>query len=357
MANLQTLIIKTTYDCNMDCKYCYESKNASKQVLSLSYVKILLEKLRSNSSRTYNLIWHGGEPLLTGIDYYKAVIKLEREAGGHFHNSIQTNGLLLKTKEVDFLIKNDFRIGISLDGPEEIHDLNRLNSGGIGTFERVWESVQRVRAHPMFNNNLGIIAVFTKHTAANIKAFYDFFHKNQLSFQINELIPSSGEYYELALNPAEYGQRIIELFDYWFYERNLPVNIHPLSDMVKSMLRKTPSICTFSGHCYDNFLSINPEGYIVPCGKWSKDEFLFGHIDEIDFSRIDHSPEYSRYSAYHSKLTERCQCCSYFSNCHGGCYYIRHKSAGLTNLPNYYCEAYKMIFPHIQEAIEKQLSY
>lgn len=356
MNNLQTVIIKTTYDCNMRCRYCYESSKADRQRLPLSRVKVLLEKLRKNSSRSYNLIWHGGEPLISGVDFFQEVINLEKEVGGIFINSIQTNGLLLKGAELDFLLKNNFKIGISLDGPKEIHDLQRVKLGGKGTFDEVWESVKRVRTHPDFNNHLGIIAVFTKHSAANIKAFYKFFHDNQLHFQINELIPSLGKYDDLAPTPKEYGQSLIYLFDSWINEKNLPVNIHPLSDIVKSILRKKPSICIFSGHCYDNFLSIDPDGYVIPCGKWSRDEFVFGHIDDIDFSTIEDIPDYLRYRAYHSQLTENCRECRFFSFCQGGCYYIRHLSRMLTDDPNYYCKSYKMIFSHIHAALKKQFS-
>ncbi|MBU1129457.1 MAG: radical SAM protein, partial [Nanoarchaeota archaeon] len=143
-----TVIVKPTHNCNLRCKYCYIEENAEKGNMPLSLAEEAIKKV-SEFSKTSNWIWHGGEPLLMGVDFFKEIQKIQKfyeKKGNEFYNGIQTNGTLINNEILDFIEKaNDFDVGLSIDGPEKIHNRTRIYSNGKGSFKKVLKATKSIK--------------------------------------------------------------------------------------------------------------------------------------------------------------------------------------------------------------------
>lgn len=161
-------------------------------------------------------IWHGGEPLLAGLSFFEDVVRLQKEVASEslvFKNHIQTNGVLLSQRYLDFFDRNDFHVGISIDGPETITDDQRRHLTGKGVYNRVFGTIKRIQGKRKAGNNINTVAVLTKKSVCQLGDFYDFFKDNSLNVRISPILPSKNTSPDLMLDPVQYGRAMIELFD------------------------------------------------------------------------------------------------------------------------------------------------
>jgi len=155
-----TVIIKVISACNLACRYCDADIYSNRQ-LSLDTISQIIKKALDYADRV-EFIWHGGELLLMGIQFYEKVIELQKRykrEGQTIINSLQTNGTLINQEWVDFFKANDFHVGVSLDGPPEVHNANRIFKSGQGSFEQVMRGIGLLKENGV---NFGVVAVITK---------------------------------------------------------------------------------------------------------------------------------------------------------------------------------------------------
>src|SRR3989339_960440 len=171
-------------NCNLRCVYCYYKGIHRKKPIRMNDItlKSIIQKLLalSGEEKEVHFYWHGGEPLLAGIDFYQKIILLENELnvyGKKICNHIQTNATLLTDNWVDFLVGNDFNVGISLDGPKEIQDVNRPTISGGGSFDSVMKGLKLFQEREKFPS---IISVVTNESLGNANKIFDFFVENKI---------------------------------------------------------------------------------------------------------------------------------------------------------------------------------
>jgi uncharacterized protein len=359
-----TVIVKTTYDCNMGCKYCYEGDKPPNTRIELQTIRNLIYKIVDYQSpdKPIKIIWHGGEPLLMGINFFKEVVRLQQSFSPkyEFENGIQTNGVLLSDKFIKFFMQNGFQIGLSLDGPPEIHDAQRLLGKGA-SFDKVFRAYTRTKNNGNERRkNISALAVFTHNTLKNLNGFYNFFKRNQINVKINPLLfagNASRTLSYLIISPEEYGEALIYLFDMWLSEEKFTFTIEPFAAIIRSLVSGQPMACTFSGECFDKYLSIDPDGNIIPCGRWSKDTFMYGNINSIDsIASALTSSDMQRFRQLRKRAIEVCQNCPHRDICHGGCAFSGFMSNGDFSTPDYYCVSYKMLFTHIKNTLPMYLN-
>ena len=172
-----SLIFKVVSTCNLACRYC-DADIYSNRRMSLDMVSQVIAKALDYADRV-GLIWHGGEPLLMGIQFYEKVVELQKRykrEGQTIKNNLQTNGTLISQEWVDFFKANDFHVGVSLDGPPEVHNETRVFRSGQGSFEQVMRGIRLLRENGV---KFGVLAVITKETMRlGAKRFLDFFIEN-----------------------------------------------------------------------------------------------------------------------------------------------------------------------------------
>ena len=351
-----TVIIKTTWACNMRCIYCYEQSNGyDNNKIRVSTVYNLLSKIEEyfGEGAQVKFIWHGGEPLLLGRDFYQQVVSMLGDFPGlQAQNTLQTNGTLLDEEWMEFFKRNDFRIGVSLDGPEVLHDKQRIFVNGRGSFQEVWQNYQRLRE---YQPNAGVVAVVTSRTLELADEFYEFFKRNRIPVKLSPLVPPKGGHVLEkfgGISPKEYGDFLMYIFHKWVSEPEFLFSIDPLFGVVRSFITGKPQSCVFSGEC-EHFLAIEPNGAVTICGRWSASEMYLGNINHDSLHEI-YQAMADHFTKHRSLVGRKCIDCKYFPICHGGCSYLSFSKRGRLDDKDFYCEAYQALFKEVERFLERE---
>jgi len=349
------LLIKPTgSDCNIDCKYCFYKSRApevgrGKQRMSDETLETMVRDYMALDLPEYGFMWQGGEPTLMGLDFYKKFIDLQKKYNIHnnrISNSIQTNGILLDEKWCNFLRKNNFLVGISIDGPKELHDYYRVDFAGSGTFDRVMRAIQACRKHRVEFNTLTLV---NKKTADCVDEIFDFFVANSIRYlqfiPCVETDPATGRIADFALTPRQYGDFLCRLFDRWYEYGPRNVSIRDFESILSFCLNGRHTICTYSRTC-SGYIVIEHTGDAFPCDFFVTPQLCLGNIRETPIDEIASSAKKSEFDRAKQKLPNKCLLCRYLSVCRGGCQKNRIAFDGHPPRESYFCESYKQFFDH-----------
>lgn len=361
------IILKPTYSCNFRCKYCYLSNDTKmhKASFSLVFAKGIITQVKDylavNPRRKVTFIWHGGEPLLWGIENYREIFAYMQEelTGINYHNAIQTNLSLITADYVDLFLKYNVRPGFSLDGYKEIHDQQRVDTNGQPTFDTIMTKLSLCREKGL---NPGCIVVAGRKHIGHVSELYNFLKENHLNFKFNPLF-SAGEALtnqdEYGITPAEYAQMAIELFDLWFNDKQGDITESNFVEIASNIVSKNTSICMFGPNCQDHFFAIAPTGDVMPCGRFCDDELLlysYGNLHKESLvailPRIQGSEIYQRAEYI---LKGSCGKCKWGAICHGGCLHDGFLKSGDFKSKTFLCSAYKKIYDHIEICMREAL--
>ncbi|MDE6543138.1 MAG: radical SAM protein [Muribaculaceae bacterium] len=356
-----TIIIKPTFNCNFRCSYCYltHQVKSDNYMMPLSVAKGLVEKIvgLSNKWRKVTFIWHGGEPLLWGIENYKAIFEYTENFKDKvlFYHSIQTNLSLISDEYIELFKKYNVRIGFSLDGPKEINDRYRKRIDGSGSFDTIIRNLYKCREAGL---HVGTIMVASSAFKNCIPDLYRFIVEHKLNFKFNPLFLSgeASNCQDLSLTPFEYAKMSNELFDLWFFDKENHIKESTFIDIASAFLTRNlrTNGCIFSMNCQNNFLAISPRGDVFPCGRFcdTDTKFSYGNINkeplEIILKRRKESAQYKR-AEYIAK--SGCRKCEYYGLCHGGCLHDGFLRNGDFKSKTFLCSAYKQIFSHIERRL------
>ena len=355
-----TAIVQLTDRCNLGCRYCYVPEQGTD--LALSTFKVLVDKMLAavGDCGSISLVYHGGEPLLRGLDFFSEASAFIAQRGGRrrIDVSIQTNGTLLDDRFADFLVQQDIPCGISLDGPRQVHNANRVTCRAKqGSFDLAMRGINKLRER---GRKVSALAVLSKVSLHQLRDIYDFFNEEGIDFKVNpvDLIGRSmAERQALEITPLDFGQALIELFDYWFNDAATHITISNLYDAMRSLAKGTYSECIFSNHaCGGSYLGVAPNGDLYPCNRFSAyPEFRTGNILTDNLDDVFHSPCLVSFGQRSRELTE-CQGCEYRAFCNGGCTSRAYSHHCTVNARDFYCRSIKMMFGHIQHILQHEIA-
>lgn len=349
-------------DCNLDCQYCYyrESLEGTRVRRRISYDMIAhfipryLEYVGDNSLA--NFIWQGGEPTLAGLEFFQSVIELQQEhtrPGTIVSNALQTNGVLIDGRWARFLADNQFLVGISIDGPQEIHDSLRKDRGGHGSFTRVMAGLGALRAAGV---EVSVLCVLGPH---NIKRTHDlmrFFR--QTGVPNVQFIPAmdfqgTGPYSpaNYRITSAEYGQFLIELFDEWYGDGAPQLSIRIFNNFLQSSLSLPNDACVHSESC-NGGLIVEYDGDVYPCDFYITPEYRLGNVVEDSIGQILGKRLYTEFTGQKQPLPQECTQCEYLRLCNSGCPRNRLAKEGGRDGPDYFCASYKQFFAYAAERLD-----
>ena len=359
-----TIIIKPTYVCNFRCKYCYLSNDtkSSHKFFDTEFAKSIIRQIKSvltnQPKQKLTLIWHGGEPLLWGIENYRELfLYMEKELSGvDYKNSLQTNLSLINEEYIDLFLRYNVHVGFSLDGTKEINDSQRVDANGGGTFDTIMEKVTLCQEKGL---NIGCIIVGSKKHIGYISELYRFLCNNKLNFKFNPLF-SAGEacnnVSDIGITTDEYAQMAIELFDLWYNDNEHHIKEWNFVEIASNLMTGKVAGCMFGKNCQSNFFAISPTGDVMPCGRFCDIElkkYAYGNLHKESLSdillRIKTSDAYKR-----AEYIEQSSCkqCKYFDICHGGCLHDGFLKSGDFKSKTFLCSAYKKIFAHIDNRLK-----
>lgn len=346
-----TNVVKPTHACNLACTYCYNEDERNKK-MTLETLRAVIDRtsehvVRHIKDRKVDFIWHGGEPMLMGIDFYREVMLFQSTHAKEIHisNVMQTNGTKIDDAWCEFFKTHNWQVSISLDGTKETNDLTRIQRNGKGSFEAVYSAIAQVKKHKI---PLGICLVLSKNNVGNLKEVYQFLKDERLNFNI---IPMtySGEAInvidDIGLSPEEYAKAWTELYDYWFYDEE---TVH-CSDFVNKsagLLNRCGADCVAIRDCSQSVISIDHNGDVYPCATMSPDpNWLYGNISVHDIPTLFTSEKAT--IASNRQTDNNCLHCKWRINCNGGCMSRADKFFDSINVRDYYCPGLFRIYEHI----------
>ena len=349
-----TLIIKVVDYCNFECNFCRYYLDEKRQVSSMrfdTFKQILTEACEYNIShglRHLTVIFHGGEPLLWGLENFKKAICFEREfrkehEDFRFINDVQTNGSLVDDEWAEFFKLNDFSVGISIDGPEKInfHINSKLPNDVV---------LNNIKCLSRYGCKYGILTVITEKHDGYADEYYDFLVRNEIHsvglcycFDPNEK--------DIVSNKVLTGF-LTNFFDRYFYG-NYKLHVREFEFVMKMCLGLKIEGCTFDyRQSCGNYFSVYPNGDIHFCDSYSLDDEPLGNILENDFYEIKSSFKYKNILERTTNSSEICNVCEINDICGGGC--ARHV---ISNGNNAFCQTFKVLYPYIKKVIvESEIS-
>lgn len=359
MKQMKNVILSVTDECNLSCEYCFASCNKRAVDVKVvneqfekeipAYVKVIKEVCVENEYNKTQVIFHGGEPLLISIQNYEKLISQLVEYDIDY--VMQSNGTIMNDDIYNFLIKYGIRIGISLDGPQNIHDALRLTKTGNGSFESIMKTIDFLQNK---NYKFSCLATITKHSIGKEKAIYDFFNEKRISFDFNPVfsVMEGGEQ-DYLIDQNAYASFVIKMFDIWFNsEDNLMIvkfyNI--INALVKNgkMLKK----CDCTDNCSVFFVAVDNKGDLYNCSRFvGYEDYKLSNINDTDFSVSFGLPGISQRSINLKKGL--CKKCEIWDLCHGGCPYNALEHNGDINSKDYFCEGRRRIYLHILNELKK----
>ncbi len=352
-------IIKCTdVACNLKCDYCFyrymDQTVKPTSIMSEEVLERVVAELIDTNRTNCTFLWHGGEPLLAGIDFFRRAVELQREynrCGTAVVNNIQTNGTLIDEEFVEFCKEHKFKVGISLDGPEYIHNHHRKNVGGRGSFDAVTRGVRLCQERKV---PVSVVAVVTAYSAKFPDEIYRFFLASDVkSFIFNPAFEpdQEGRLCDFSVHDRDFADFMERILELWLEDDDPEINIRQLTEPLQGMLGGELSACIYSGQC-SRFLDIYPNGDVKPCHSFLGESVRLGNILEQPLSEIVASENYQEFSQHVQRLPQECLECRWFSICHGGCTDHRNLKVGGRYYEKYvYCGSRKRVFGLLEERL------
>lgn len=342
------VILKVTEACNLRCKYCYEcDREYPTGVFPLEKLEALLRLLRTGY-HLIHLIWHGGEPMLAGLDYYKQAMDVIRrvhiESGVVIENSIQTNGTLIDKKWAEFFRENGFRVGVSFDGAD--------NERFRGASARAEAGMQALRdAHLSFGCNAVVADV-----SYDLDANYDFFRARGIGFDFSRMLAEGGAKSLRPMDAKAYADALCRLFDRWITDKE-GVSVRTFALYVNMAVGGKYRICSCCS-CHTKYLSVSPDGTLYNCGRESMGHYPFGKIEAFSHVNEIFASEGAR-ALLSGSIARREKCkavCPDFALCAGGCADVAIVEGALDEIPQEYCTLFRTVYHHVKDRVARLLA-
>ena len=360
--------------CNLDCKYCFylEKESLYPQVQKWAMREDVLESyirqyIEAHDTPVVNFAWQGGEPTLLGVDFFRRIVEIEKRYanGKQIANAFQTNGVLLNDAWAEFFLENRFLIGISIDGPRELHDAYRVDKGGQPTFDRVMRGIETLQRNKVDFNTLTTVH---RANADSPLEVYRFLRDNgsgymqfipiveRIAHQVTEdglrlISPDFAGAAKVApwsVEPRQFGKFLSTIFDEWV-RRDVGRTFVQLFDISLELWSgMEASLCIFRKQC-GSALAIEHSGDLYSCDHFVYPENRLGNIMDSALAALAGSEQQQNFGeAKESTLPRYCRECDVRFACNGECPKHRFLTTpdGEPGL-NYLCAGYKMFFHHV----------
>ncbi|MCU0377252.1 MAG: anaerobic sulfatase-maturation protein [Bacteroidales bacterium] len=364
--------------CNLNCSYCYYLDKAPtiyENRQPLMPLNVLEEYTRqyiqANEVPEVTFVWHGGEPLMAGIEYYKKAIEFQRKyaSGKAIVNSLQTNGLLVNSDWARFFHNNKFLIGLSVDGPRDIHDAYRVNKAGRPSFDKVMAAVSLMKQYGVEYNTLSVVTNLSEGRGAEIYRFLKSIGSRFMQFLpvVEHIIPGDDNRRPVIARPGTkgsamapwsvsapgYGRFMTDIFDEWVVRDVGEYFVQAFDMTLAQWVGAKPGLCIYSETCGDA-LVVEHNGDVYSCDHFVYPEYKLGNILETDLSLLYQSPKQFEFGVNkRNTLPRYCMRCKYYFACRGECpkHRFMKTESGEPGL-NALCEGFKHYFQHVEPYME-----
>lgn len=392
--SLHTTIKPVGSACNLDCTYCYylskeqlldqKSKRIKDDVLE----RFIIDYIQSQDAEQIEFTWHGGEPTLMGLPFFRRVVELQRKhlpRGRRISNDLQTNGTLLDDAWCEFLAEHEFLVGISIDGPRALHDFYRPTKKGRPTFDKVFEATQRLKRYGI---QFSTLATVNRHNSRQPLEVYRFLRDEVGTTNIQFIPcvePRQFERHAPAYLPAhqlvtadsarakpghpmsvvtdwsveseDWGHFLAAVFDEWQAHDQGRVKINLFESLLAQLDGRPSLMCTSSPFCGKN-VALENDGRVYSCDHFVYPEYELGTVGERTLAEMVFSLKQLEFGLdKHNSLPSECRACPYLKLCWGECPRTRilKTREGEGNL-SYLCAGWKVFFAHALPRIPRRVA-
>lgn len=401
--------------CNLECSYCFYLEkeelfpdSGTFRMTDETLETYIEQYIEGNPGPTVTFAWQGGEPTLLGVDFFERAVELQEKhapADKRVVNTFQTNGTLLDDAWGEFLAANDFLVGISIDGPRELHDANRRTRSDDSTFDAVMDGLDVLRRHDVEHNALCVVNDTNSRHPLDV---YEFFTEQGIDWiQFIPLVepqpdgessagaadgagaaqddvvgdPFIGPEWvrerggavadrdpdydavvsaardapvtERSVDPAVFGEFLVTIFEEWVRNDVGEVSVRIFDQALEVTLQGRASLCVFTETCGDQ-VAIEHDGTVYACDHFVDPGFERGNVHGTHIVDLVDDPEQQAFGEYKCDgLPERCRACDVREFCHGGCpkNWLLETPNGEAGL-NYLCAGYRRFFTHVQPYLD-----
>ncbi len=313
-------------------------------------LKTMISQYMKSAGRCASFGWQGGEPLLAGIGFFKRVVAYQQAyglSGQLVGNNLQTNGLLIDEAWAKFFRQYNFFIGVSLDGPEEVHNRYRHSANGNDGFQRTLKGIRTLRDHRV---EFSILSVVNDVTAKKPAELYDFFIRNGLDrlqfIPCLEINGETGKVQDYSVTVQDYRDFLCTLFDLWYNHGRPVASIRLFENILAIYLGRDPEICAFKDRC-GSYLVVEYNGDVYPCDFFVEDQWMLGNLLDTPIHDLLKKRKSREFNGRKMEGSPVCKPCEWNFICHFGCQHY-HLSAG----KNYFCDAYRQFFQYTRRRFE-----
>ena len=356
--------------CNLRCHYCYYSpRDKAPARMSASTLEMFIrEYIEMQTTDSVLFTWHGGEPTLCGLDFYQEVVRLQRRYadGRQVDNALQTNGTLLTPEWCRFLRDEGWLVGLSLDGPEHLHDAYRLDAEGRGTHAAVLRAAALLC---QFDVEWNAMATVNQATASEPQAFYRFF--KQIGCQYLQFTPvverwredapgrlaapdEPGTLAPYSVTPEAWGSFLCTLFDEWVSQDVGRVFVQLFDATLAGWMGVEPGVCTLARTC-GHAAVIEADGSVYACDHFVFPGYRLGRLSPSSplLSLLTSERQRTFGQDKQRALTRQCRRCPWLFACHGECPRCRFAVSDEGEFgQNYLCAGYRRFFEHAAPAMD-----
>jgi uncharacterized protein len=339
--------------CNMACRYCYYLGNeiSMRRPMSEQTMEAMIRNyFESSPGPVVSFIWHGGEPTLRGLDFFKMAVELEKKylpQGYECWNNLQTNGLELNEEWCAFLRKEHFDVGLSIDGNRMIHDYYRRDAKGNETYDRIRDHIALLMRYGIRPD---LLCTVNRMTCENACSVYQ--NLKELNTGWMQFIPivnmnEDGSLSEDSVDVEGYGNFLKTVFYQWLYNDLDKLGVQLFMEMLQVYAGSSQTLCWLQKECGDVPV-VESNGNVYSCDHFVRDEHYLGNILETSLAEIMEGKKQRDFGRAKALLPEKCGSCDYLKICHGGCLKDRNRDGC-----NVLCESYLEVFKEAEEPLKK----
>ena len=350
--------------CNLECSYCYylETEHFYPHPHQFRMSDALLETyirqyITSSPGPVIQFVWHGGEPTLAGLDFYRRAMELQKRylpQGWTCWNNLQTNGTLLDDEWCSFLADAHFDVGLSIDGTRWLHDACRKDPQGRGTYERVVAAIHRLQAYGVQPDLLCVVtSAIAKEPISVYRALRDF-NTGWIQFIPIVRRTSNGQVTSDSVTGEAYGHFLCTVFDEWVHHDLGRLNVQFFAEMLLVWSGGTSNVCWMAPTC-GRVLIVEHDGGVYACDHFVTPEHRIGDLEVSLLSELVDAPVQGCFGDdKRNRLPAQCRSCSWLKVCNGGCPKDRFALAedGEPGL-NYLCSGLRHFYAYTEKPLKK----
>ena len=357
-----SLLIKpVSADCNMNCSYCFYHEKAflypqSKvHRMSDSVLERLIKSYMDLDIDHFIFGWQGGEPILMGLDFFKKVTDLQKKYGrdgAYVSNGLQTNATLLNDEFAKHLHSYNFLVGVSLDGPEYIHNYYRKFYDSRGSYKNVMDNIESLKRN---NASFNILTLVNNSNVTNAKELYSFFKQKGYFYQ--QYIPcvefdNNGNLESFSIKAKQWGNFLCELFDCWYPDDFDQVSIRLFDSILYYLIKGKYNTCDMDRKCSSYFV-VEYNGDIYPCDFFVQKDLKLGNIMQNSWQEIISSHNYMLFGNIKEKYSPTCRDCRHLYLCNGDCLKFRDCSLENPTRLSFICKGWTKFYDYSIDRFKK----